>query len=30
MLILPGLIALSQGIVCLSGFGQNFQGVAER
>src|SRR6266487_2754004 len=29
-LVLPGLIALSQGIVCLSGFGQNFQGVAER
>src|SRR5437773_9072316 len=29
-LLLPGFIALSQSLVCLSGFGQNFQGVAER
>src|SRR5947199_3329297 len=29
-LFLPGFIALSQSLVCLSGFGQNFQGVAER
>src|SRR5205809_1561285 len=29
-LFLPGFIALSQSLTCLSGFGQNFQGVAER
>src|SRR5437764_2133283 len=29
-LFLPGFIALSQSLVCLSSFGQNFQGVAER
>src|SRR6184192_264121 len=29
-LFLPGLIALSQSLICLSGFGQNFQGVADR
>src|SRR5881227_2531527 len=29
-LLLPGFIALSQSLVCLSSFGQNFQGVAER
>src|SRR5207248_9094064 len=29
-LFLPGFIALSQSLTCLSGFGQNFQGVADR
>ena len=29
-LLLPGFIALSQSLICLSGFGQNFQGVADR
>src|SRR5213082_270895 len=29
-LFLPGFIALSQSLVCLSSFGQNFQGVADR
>ena len=29
-LLLPGLIALSQSLICLSVFGQNFQGVADR
>src|SRR2546428_166855 len=29
-LLLPGFIALSQSLICLSSFGQNFQGVADR
>src|SRR5882724_10037512 len=29
-LLLPGLIALSQSLICLSSVGQNFQGVADR
>src|SRR6266496_2516632 len=29
-LLLPGFVALSQSLICLNGFGQNFQGVAER
>ena len=29
-LLLPGLIALAQSLICLSSFGQNFQGVADR
>jgi general secretion pathway protein D len=29
-LLLPGFIALSQCFICLSSFGQNFQGVADR
>src|SRR5213595_190059 len=29
-LLLPGFVALSQSLICLSSFGQNFQGVADR